>query len=149
VIGLLARRSLVELHDHARAGAELIVEVLSRQGGAEEEPRQPLAEVSALLPGLDAVPMALAPGCPAVGKSLAELDLRAKTGASVLAITRDGGGTVNPSPYEPLRSGDVLALAGSDDALSAAREILLGPTQGAPLASSQSSDSPTPLEHVS
>jgi CPA2 family monovalent cation:H+ antiporter-2 len=107
-----------------RAGAELIVEVLARQGN-QPPPALPLAEVSALLPGLDAIPVVLAEGSSAIGKSLAELDLRAKTGASVLAIQRDGGGTVNPSPHEALRAGDVLALAGSADAMLAAREVLL------------------------
>jgi CPA2 family monovalent cation:H+ antiporter-2 len=124
-LGLGARRSLSELDHHARAGAELIVEVLARQG-ADNQSSLPLAEVKALLPGLDAVPIVLVPGCPAVGRSLADLDLRANSGASVLAITRDGGGTVDPSAHEALLAGDVLALTGSDDALRAAREILLG-----------------------
>lgn len=116
-----ARHSLTELDHHVRAGAELIVELLARQGS---EPPQ-LTEVSALLPGLSAVPVVLEAGGPAVGRSLAELDLRARTGASILAITR-GGQAVHPSPTEPLHAGDVLALTGSEDAIHAARELLLG-----------------------
>jgi CPA2 family monovalent cation:H+ antiporter-2 len=132
VVGVLASRSLSELDKHARAGAELIVDVLARQGSAEHAPRPSLADVSTVLPGLDAVPMALVSDSPAVGKSLAEIDLRAKTGASVLALTRDGHGTVNPSPREALRAGDVLALTGSDDALNAARDLLLGAASARP-----------------
>lgn len=124
VVGLLARRSLTELDEHTRAGAELIVEVLARRGAVEPADPAPLAHT--VLPGLDAVPIVLAAGSRAVGRSLAEIDLRAKTGASVLALTRDGNGAVNPSPHEPLREGDVLALTGSDAALSAAAALLLG-----------------------
>ena len=113
LVGVAARRSLTELDHHVHAGAELIVEVLARQGRDESSPR-PLADVKAVLPGLDAVPIVLSPGSPAIGKSLAELDLRARSGASVLAIRRDGGGVVHPSPHEALRQGDVLALAGSE-----------------------------------
>jgi CPA2 family monovalent cation:H+ antiporter-2 len=128
VVVLAARRSLTDLDHHVRAGAELIVELLARQGAREE----PLAGVEAILPGLEAVPIALVRGAPAIDRSLAELDLRARTGASVLAITHDGGGAVNPSPTAPLREGDVLALTGSSEALAAARELLLGVARAAP-----------------
>ena len=60
----------------------------------------------------------------AVGRSLAELDLRAKTGATVLAIARGtDAGSATPSPTEPLQAGDVLAMAGSDEAIAAARAL--------------------------
>jgi CPA2 family monovalent cation:H+ antiporter-2 len=129
VVAFLVRRSLTEFDEHVRAGAELIVEVLARQGSTASASPEALAEVSAILPGLDAVPIALAKGSPAIGKSLAELDLRAKTGASVLAIRRDGGGAATPSPHETLREGDILALTGSADAIATARGVLLGVPQ--------------------
>jgi monovalent cation:H+ antiporter-2, CPA2 family len=126
VVGLLARRSITELDQHVRAGAALIVEVLARQGSSEDTRPPPLDDVNALLPGFDTTPIVLAPGSAAIGKSLAELDLRARTGASVLAIRRDGSGVINPPAHDALREGDVLALTGSEDAVVAAREILLG-----------------------
>jgi CPA2 family monovalent cation:H+ antiporter-2 len=89
-------------------------------------PAASLSEVSSLLTGLQAIPVVLADGSPAVGKSLADLDLRAKTGASVLAITRSGGATAPPAPREPLCPGDVLALTGSEESLARARALLLG-----------------------
>jgi CPA2 family monovalent cation:H+ antiporter-2 len=145
LMAVLARRSLSELDQHVRAGAELIVEVLARQG-REEAGTPALGEVNALLPGLNAIAIVLARGSPAIGRSLAELDLRAKSGASVLAIRRDGRGAVNASPQESLREGDVLALTGSEEALESAREILLGilaGTAGAP----RSADSPGSASH--
>ena len=59
-----------------------------------------------------------------VGRSLAELDLRARTGATVLAIGHGDHGLATPSPTEPLRAGDVLAVAGSDTAIAAAPGVL-------------------------
>ena len=63
-------------------------------------------------------------GARAVGQSLAQLNLRARTGATVLAISRGEGGFATPQPHEPLRAGDILALAGSDDAIASARETV-------------------------
>src|SRR5690606_33194462 len=48
-----------------------------------------------------------------LGKSLKELQLRTQTGVSVVAMSRDGPGTGNPSPEMPLLEGDVLYLLGS------------------------------------
>ena len=123
LVALATRRSLTDFERHVRAGSALIVEVLARQGADKAPPR--LDEVEALLPGFDGLtPIVIASDAPAIGKTLAELDLRAKTGASVLAITRDGGGMANPSPSEPLRAGDVLAVSGSAEAIAAARALL-------------------------
>jgi CPA2 family monovalent cation:H+ antiporter-2 len=63
-------------------------------------------------------------GSPAVGRSLAELNLRGATGATVLAIARGEEGILVPTAQEVLRAGDVLALAGTHDAIDAARELL-------------------------
>jgi CPA2 family monovalent cation:H+ antiporter-2 len=115
-------RRASDLEDHVRAGAQVVVEVLARQGEGDE---LSLEDVQPLLPGLGAVtPVRLGPGSPAVGKTLAALDLRARTGASVIAITRAGGGLVAPTGREELRAEDVLALAGSREAIQAAREAL-------------------------
>jgi CPA2 family monovalent cation:H+ antiporter-2 len=127
LVGILARRSIVDFDEHVRAGAELIVEMLAGQGAnAGERPEgEGLEELRAILPGLDAVPLRILAESPAVGRSLAEVDLRAKTGASVLALLRGGRGAA-PTPHEPLREGDVLAVTGSEEAVAGARQVLLG-----------------------
>ena len=106
----------------------MILEVLAAQAkSATRAPRaDDLARVQELLPGLGApTPMRLETTSPAVGKTLAELNLRGLTGATVLAITRDDGGVLIPSAAERLRAGDVLALAGTHEAVGAAAEMLL------------------------
>jgi CPA2 family monovalent cation:H+ antiporter-2 len=122
---IAARRSIVDLDGHLRAGSELIVEVLGRQASKHEAPAS-IVGVGDLMPGMsDVAAVTLPENSAAVGRSLADLDLRARTGATVLAIRRGEVGLPAPSPKEPLRSGDVLALAGSDAELAAAREVLL------------------------
>jgi len=117
---VIVRRSIADFEGHVRAGSELVLELISRP-----RPTVTLDQVQTILPGFDGVtPLALAAESPAVGRSLADLDLRARTGATVLAIARGDGGVATPSPTEPLRAGDVLALAGSEDAIAAARRVL-------------------------
>jgi len=53
-------------------------------------------------------------------RSLVELDLRARTGISVLAVDRDGTTTANPPPDFRLRGGDRLLAFGSGAALARA-----------------------------
>jgi len=129
ILALVTRRSIADFEKHVHAGSALILEVLARQSSDKAKPE--LSEVEAVLPGFEGLtPIVLVAGAPAIDKTLAELDLRAKTGASVLAIGRDGGGIATPRPDEPLRRGDVLALAGSDEAIEAARALLVGHSPG-------------------
>jgi CPA2 family monovalent cation:H+ antiporter-2 len=125
VIALAGWSATSNLHGHVSAGSELILEAMSAQRRAPTQAE--LTQVEAMLPGFAGLaPVTLAAASPAVGRSLAELNLRALTGASVLAITRGDGGTAHPEPTDPLRAGDTLALAGSAEAVAAARAILLG-----------------------
>jgi CPA2 family monovalent cation:H+ antiporter-2 len=120
IVAILTRRSIDDFAKHVRAGSSLVLEVLARQGSSPE-----LSEVATILPGFQSLtPVTLPADARAVGTTLAELDLQARTGASVLAISREGGGIANPGPNEPLRAGDVLALAGSPEAIEAARQLL-------------------------
>ena len=57
---------------------------------------------------------------------LAEIDLRGLTGATVLAITRDGESVMIPTAREVLRAGDLLAVAGTEASISAAAALLRG-----------------------
>jgi Na+/H+ antiporter NhaD/arsenite permease-like protein len=65
--------------------------------------------------------LTLPPDAAAVGKTLAELNLRARTGIAVVAI----GEKNPPSPVEPLREGDELTFAGPSEKLGQAFELLL------------------------
>jgi CPA2 family monovalent cation:H+ antiporter-2 len=130
VVAIVLWRSAANLQGHVKAGAELIVEVLvahARKGLAASGDES-LEQVRQIMPGLgEPVPLRLEDGSPAVGKTLAELNLRGLTGTSVLAIVRGEQGVIFPLASELLRGGDILALAGTREAVAAATEILRGP----------------------
>lgn len=123
-------RGTTNLHGHARAGAEMIVAALAQQmadGPQEGGDTGALEQVHRLLPGLgEPVPVRIDPGSRAVNRTLAQLNLRGVTGATVLAITRAGERVVLPVGREVLRAGDVLALAGTQEAVRAAAALLEG-----------------------
>ncbi len=66
-------------------------------------------------------------GSPVAGKLIRELELRSRTGASVVGIERNGDNLVNPGPDEELRAGDKLLLLGSGDQLTQALELFQVP----------------------
>jgi monovalent cation:H+ antiporter-2, CPA2 family len=70
----------------------------------------------------------LAESSAAVGRTLRELDVRGRTGAMVLSITRATGQPVEGVPRggERLAAGDILVLAGTAEAVNAARAALSG-----------------------
>ncbi|MBA3658102.1 MAG: cation:proton antiporter [Gemmatimonadales bacterium] len=151
IFGVRFWRGATNLQGHTRAGAEIIVAALARQmagsatvgsematvhgavgrpGGVaavadgDGEPRT-LTEIYDFIPGLgEPVSVRISKGEYAVGRSLSELDLRDQTEASVLVIVRDGESVVLPVGREILRAGDVLALAGTHEAVERAREVL-------------------------
>jgi CPA2 family monovalent cation:H+ antiporter-2 len=120
-------RSATNLQGHTRAAAQALADVLARQtrtGRAEGSGRD-LAELNRILGGLGSpIPLELEPGNPAVGKTLAEIRLRGLTGATVLAIRRGDESVLVPSGHEQLQPGDILAIAGTREAVEAARELL-------------------------
>lgn len=122
VVGLvvIGQRSLRDFDGHVRAGSEMILQLLRQPEDAKH-----LAQVETVLPGFGGLAsITVTAASAAVGRSLAELDLRAKTGATVLAIARGtDAGSATPSPTEPLQAGDVLAMAGSAEAIEAARAM--------------------------
>ena len=66
----------------------------------------------------------LAPAMSAINKLISELQLRTKTGASIVAIQRNGATLINPEPHEELLPGDDILLIGRPEQLSAAKSFL-------------------------
>ncbi len=126
VLAVLFWRSANDLQGHVRAGAEVLVAALAQQ--AQAGPSLP-AETGPVMQQIDVglgrpLSIQLVDNSPGAGHSLAQLNLRGATGASVLAIIRDGVGTV-PTASELLRVGDIVALSGTREAIEAARVLML------------------------
>jgi CPA2 family monovalent cation:H+ antiporter-2 len=63
--------------------------------------------------------VALPPSSPLVGRTIGELGIRARTGASIVGIIREGSFSPNPDPEFRLMSGDAVGLIGNSEQFAA------------------------------
>jgi len=84
------------------------------------------------VPQLGVERLTLEPGAHAVGRALAQLQLRTRTGALVLCLTRAGEDLPTPDPRLPFAAGDLLLIAGQPAQLTAARRLLTAGPEGTP-----------------
>jgi CPA2 family monovalent cation:H+ antiporter-2 len=138
LLAVAAWRSAQNLEGHIRAGAELLVDAVRSALPPEHgtaEMQIPTLEGSAdrfttathMLPGFGApTPFRVELGHHAVGRTLEELELRGRTGATVLGLARTGVGIAAPEKGERLAEGDTLVLVGSQEAVAAAMGLLRG-----------------------
>ncbi|MGQ0722883.1 MAG: cation:proton antiporter domain-containing protein [Candidatus Eiseniibacteriota bacterium] len=119
-------RSATNLQGHVRAGARMIADALAAQARRGSTPDEgALAPMRAFLPGLGEPTLLRVPeGSPAAGRTLAELDVRGRTGATVLAIVRGEESVAVPAAAEVLQAGDCVTLAGTHEAVEAAKALL-------------------------
>ncbi|MEQ1763545.1 MAG: cation:proton antiporter [Pyrinomonadaceae bacterium] len=66
----------------------------------------------------------LMPRSPAIDKTLGELDLRSETGATVIAVIRDGNTKVSPGADYQLKERDTVILVGTPTKLQNAMNVL-------------------------
>ncbi len=125
VAGYAFWRSATQLQGHVRAGAQALVAAVGVPGATADEQAEALDQMEQVLPGLgDLAPFALDDGNPWIGHSLAEINLRAVTAATVLAIRRGEDAVLTPDGSQRLNLGDVLILTGTHDAIDSARRLL-------------------------
>jgi len=116
-------QSARNLEGHVRATAGMVVHALARQVSGEQP--SALDEVRRLAPGLGTLtPLTIRSGSNAAGKSLAELNVRGLTGATVVALCRGADRIVFPKATETLLEGDLVALSGAEHAIDEAKRLL-------------------------
>jgi len=116
LMGFVIWRSARKLQGNLRAVADLIGAAFAVSRTAPHE-----------VPGLGTItPIVLGAGAAAIGRTLAELDLRAATGATAVAIARIDGQVIVPSGDEALGEGDVIEICGPRERVEAARRLLTG-----------------------
>ena len=115
---VVVTRSARQMQGQIRNASRLIAAALrGTRAGAEGESYE--------VPGIGMItPVSVRPDSDGVGRSLAEMDLHANSGAVVVAIGRGDAEVVVASGEEILRSGDILELAGSSAAVASARRLL-------------------------
>ncbi len=127
VLAVRLWRSVNQLQGHVRAGAQVLAEAFAGAVGERPAPvgRHTEEQVHLAVPGLGSpVRVPVESGSAAIGRTLAELNLRGATGATVLAILRGGDRILVPTGQEQLHEGDVLALAGTHESIGAARGLI-------------------------
>jgi K+:H+ antiporter len=126
-------RSAKNLQGHAVAGGEVIVAALARRV-AEGNADDAMKRMQAMLPGLgEPVAMTVSEGSTAAGRTLRELDMRGATGATVLALLRGEEHHVSPRGNTKLQQGDVIAVAGTHEAVDSVRAMVAPSSEPSPL----------------
>jgi CPA2 family monovalent cation:H+ antiporter-2 len=128
LLGISLWRRVADLQGHVKAVTQVIVESLEKQVAEKsaEEDDKTLRRVRKLFPGMGHIaPFRLEPGSYGVGKTVRELNLGSLTGATILVVLRGEGNSLLPTGKDILQAGDVLTLAGTPEAVEAAKEILL------------------------
>ena len=97
-----------------------------------------LAPLKSFLKEAELQIFSIPPSSPACGRFLRELELRAKTGASIVAIERQGVNIVNPGPDDELQANDQVLVLGNEAHLKKARVWLLGENSPGPAAAANS-----------
>jgi CPA2 family monovalent cation:H+ antiporter-2 len=106
----------------ARAPRPDRVALRARLGLEAEGPPLPLG--GQLPAGLAVESVAVADTAWAAGRTLAETELRRRTGATLVALSRGKATAVHPAPADLIQAGDVLCLVGHEQQIAAARELL-------------------------
>lgn len=121
LVGILSwvlRRSFIKVYSKA----QIALEQTFAQAPAPRPEAHP-AQLPSLLREADLQTVALAATSPAAGKLIRELELRTRTGASIVGIERRSGPIINPGPDEELQSEDQILLLGTPTQLVEARRM--------------------------
>jgi CPA2 family monovalent cation:H+ antiporter-2 len=121
LVTLLSWRFFVRIYSRAQVAlretlAEVPVEKLT-----PESTHRPT-----ILRDADLHTLLIGPKSIAAGKLIRELQLRTKTGASIVGIDRNGKSIINPGPDEELHANDHILLLGSVEQLETAKALLRG-----------------------
>lgn len=122
VISWLLRRSFIRAYSKAQVA-------LKETFAQPPAPHAPAPHASLpMLREADLEVVAIPAESEAAGRLIRELELRTRTGASIVGIERNGANILNPGADEEIQEGDQLLLLGTRAHLDAARALLKGET---------------------
>jgi len=90
----------------------------------EAEPHIEMSDIAEALGTASTETLFIEPASPSIGKTLRELEIRARTGSTVVAVVRDGQSEINPGPNFSFAAEDIVVLFGSPQEIEKAIEIL-------------------------
>ncbi|WP_412517681.1 cation:proton antiporter regulatory subunit [Actinomadura madurae] len=83
-----------------------------------------LAELHRQVEGLVTEQIPIAPGSPYDGRPLGDTRSRTRTGASIVAVVRDGQVIASPRPDFIFHAGDIIVVVGTGEGTAAVAQIL-------------------------
>ncbi|MEJ5888743.1 cation:proton antiporter regulatory subunit [Pseudokineococcus marinus] len=125
-------RELVVFDDDDPDLVRTSVRLTSEEGAALADllgaPRvvERLARLREQVQGLTTAGVVLPEGSPFATGTLGDTEIRTRTGASVVAVVRDGEVTPSPTPDFRFAAGDKVVVVGTDDGVAAVRRRLGG-----------------------
>lgn len=111
---------LQEVHEYAEAVRK---DRYNLNISTDEEHRS-LHELLTAIQGIEVIWQTLGENSSLIGKSLAEANLRARTGASVVALLRDGELMANPKSMTVFQAGDRVGLIGDSEEIKDVERLL-------------------------
>lgn len=87
---------------------------------------KPMSEQDALIESIGTCTYYVQSGNPHIGSTLRGMDIRNKTGATVIALKRDNTLITNPSPEKALKEGDILMMIGEKQQITSAISYIEG-----------------------
>jgi CPA2 family monovalent cation:H+ antiporter-2 len=91
-----------------------------------DDEHRTLHELVSAYEGIEITWMSIGDGSPLAGRSLAEANIRSRTGASVVALIRAGRLTANPKSMTAFEAGDRIGVIGEAEQIAAAQRLVEG-----------------------
>ncbi|MCE9591265.1 MAG: cation:proton antiporter [Planctomycetes bacterium] len=121
-VAVVLWRSLIKVYAKAQIS---LTETMTREETDEQDGHAEVAPLSTMLEGAALDSLTIPTGSPISGKLIREVELRSRTGASIVGIQRPKANIVNPGPDEELRAGDRVLLLGDRKQLDAAHLLFV------------------------
>jgi CPA2 family monovalent cation:H+ antiporter-2 len=116
----------VPAHDVLRVASAIRRERYDQENGVEESGLAVMSQIGEIARQLDFTWVGVPPDSPFDGKTLAELRIRATIGASVVGVIRTGSLVANPHGESHLERGDLVAVLGTREQISAFERAVRG-----------------------
>lgn len=128
-MGVLLKAFFIRIYAKAQTA---IRDTLSREIQQHPATAAPVRELPSLLHDVELVTAHVIEGCEAAGRSIGELEIRSRLGATVAIIRRNERKIVNPNAAQILLPGDELLILADDDRVHEASAIFQPPPASPP-----------------
>ena len=124
ILGILATVAVIGWKRFQRIGRAAGYRLNEALQAEKRRARARPAAMTLTVPGDFYTHLAISPGSPAIGRTISELNVRAKTGASIVSVARGEERFRNPGPTWCFEAGDIVSVIGDPRQLAALGRLL-------------------------